>query len=82
MGSLTPGPENTKKQDHSSRYLAGTWHSPKTIRRTRSHDADKDLAMPAFTAYDRTKLAYHVLGDGLPVVCLPGGPMQDALYAH
>lgn len=36
--------------------------------------------MPALTAYDGTKLAYRVLGDGDPVVCLPGGPMQDADY--
>lgn len=36
--------------------------------------------MPALTAYDGTKLAYHVLGEGTPVVCLPGGPMQDSAY--
>jgi proline iminopeptidase len=38
------------------------------------------LSMPAFTAYDGTTLAYHVLGGGVPVVCLPGGPMQDSAY--
>jgi hypothetical protein len=27
-----------------------------------------------------TKVAYQVLGDGPPVVCLPGGPMQDSVY--
>jgi pimeloyl-ACP methyl ester carboxylesterase len=36
--------------------------------------------MPTFSAYDGTKLAYHVFGDGAPVVCLPGGPMQDSAY--
>jgi pimeloyl-ACP methyl ester carboxylesterase len=36
--------------------------------------------MPAFSAHDGTKLAYHVFGDGPPVVCLPGGPMQDSVY--
>jgi pimeloyl-ACP methyl ester carboxylesterase len=36
--------------------------------------------MPALAAYDGTKLAYHVLGEGAPVVCLPGGPMQDSEY--
>jgi pimeloyl-ACP methyl ester carboxylesterase len=36
--------------------------------------------MPTLAAYDGTKLAYHVLGEGVPVVCLPGGPMQDAEY--
>jgi hypothetical protein len=32
MGSLTPGPEDTKKEDYGPRYLAGTTHSLKTIR--------------------------------------------------
>ncbi|MET7463504.1 alpha/beta hydrolase [Nonomuraea sp. NPDC005501] len=36
--------------------------------------------MPAFTAYDGTPLAYHALGEGDPLVCLPGGPMQDSVY--
>lgn len=36
--------------------------------------------MPAIAAYDRTKLAHHLLGEGAPVVCLPGGPMQDSAY--
>lgn len=36
--------------------------------------------MAAFAADDGTKLAYHVSGDGRPVVCLPGGPMQDSAY--
>ncbi|GII54471.1 hydrolase [Planotetraspora thailandica] len=36
--------------------------------------------MPYFSAHDGTVLAYHVFGDGAPVVCLPGGPMQDAGY--
>jgi len=35
--------------------------------------------MPAFSAYDGTKLAYNVFGNGPPVVCLPGG-MQDSVY--
>ncbi|MFF2324880.1 MULTISPECIES: alpha/beta fold hydrolase [unclassified Streptomyces] len=34
--------------------------------------------MPAFSAHDGTKLAYHVFGDGPPVVCLPGGPTDSA----
>ncbi|MCM2579379.1 alpha/beta fold hydrolase [Streptomyces meridianus] len=36
--------------------------------------------MPTFTAPDGTELAYHVSGDGAPVVCLPGGPMRDSAY--
>ncbi|MCU1361124.1 MAG: hydrolase [Ilumatobacteraceae bacterium] len=36
--------------------------------------------MPTFTARDGTLLAYHVSGDGSPIVCLPGGPMQDSAY--
>jgi pimeloyl-ACP methyl ester carboxylesterase len=36
--------------------------------------------VPTFSAFDGTELAYHVSGDGTPVVCLPGGPMQDSAY--
>ncbi|WP_371780948.1 alpha/beta fold hydrolase [Streptosporangium subroseum] len=36
--------------------------------------------MPAFSAHDGTDLAYHVFGEGAPVICLPGGPMQDSVY--
>ncbi|MFC4586225.1 alpha/beta fold hydrolase [Sphaerisporangium corydalis] len=35
--------------------------------------------MPAYSAPDETDLAYHVFGEGVPVVCLPGG-MQDSDY--
>ncbi|MFF3372434.1 alpha/beta fold hydrolase [Streptomyces sp. NPDC002680] len=36
-----------------------------------------------FSAYDGTELACRVLGEeleGPPLVCLPGGPMQDSVY--
>ncbi|MFD9560691.1 alpha/beta fold hydrolase [Streptomyces sp. NPDC059994] len=36
--------------------------------------------MPTFSAYDGTKLAYHVFGDGPALICLPGGPMQASMY--
>ncbi|MER7505564.1 alpha/beta hydrolase [Nonomuraea pusilla] len=36
--------------------------------------------MPTFAAPDGTVLAYHELGEGDPVVCVPGGPMQDSGY--
>ncbi|MFF1447952.1 alpha/beta fold hydrolase [Streptomyces sp. NPDC058274] len=36
--------------------------------------------MSAYSAPDGTTLAYHVQGDGRPVVCLPGGPMQASVY--
>ncbi|MDX3854847.1 alpha/beta hydrolase [Streptomyces sp. AK02-01A] len=36
--------------------------------------------MSDFFAQDGTKLAYQRLGDGAPVVCLAGGPMQDSAY--
>ena len=36
--------------------------------------------MPHFSAPDGTDLAYHVFGEGIPVICLPGGPMQDSVY--
>ncbi|MFE7900388.1 alpha/beta fold hydrolase [Streptomyces sp. NPDC057424] len=36
--------------------------------------------MPTFSAPDGTILAYHVTGEGPPLLCLPGGPMQDSVY--
>ena len=36
--------------------------------------------MPHFSGRDGTRLAYHLFGDGPPVVCLPGGPMLDSSY--
>jgi pimeloyl-ACP methyl ester carboxylesterase len=36
--------------------------------------------VPRFRAFDGTELGYQVFGDGIPVICLPGGPMQDSDY--
>jgi pimeloyl-ACP methyl ester carboxylesterase len=36
--------------------------------------------MTTFAAHDATTLAYDVIGQGSPLICLPGGPMQDAAY--
>lgn len=36
--------------------------------------------MPRFPADDGTSLAYRTVGDGPPLVCLPGGPGQDSRY--
>jgi proline iminopeptidase len=36
--------------------------------------------MPTFSAHDGTQVAYHLYGEDTPVICLPGGPMQDSLY--
>ncbi|WP_326724535.1 MULTISPECIES: alpha/beta hydrolase [unclassified Streptomyces] len=36
--------------------------------------------MPAFTAPDGTELAYHVMGEGEPLLCVPGGPMRASAY--
>ncbi|WP_406389878.1 alpha/beta fold hydrolase [Streptomyces sp. NBC_00887] len=36
--------------------------------------------MTAFTAHDGTERAFHAFGAGAPVLCLPGGPMQDSAY--
>lgn len=36
--------------------------------------------MPSFPAGDGTRLTYHVSGEGRPVVCLPGGPLQSSAY--
>jgi proline iminopeptidase len=36
--------------------------------------------VPIFASYDGTELGYRVLGDGPPVVCLPGGPGRTSTY--
>ncbi|MFD9542831.1 alpha/beta fold hydrolase [Streptomyces sp. NPDC060022] len=36
--------------------------------------------MPTFRTYDGTELAYHLVGDGPLLICLPGGPMRAARY--
>uniref|UniRef100_A0AAU3H4E6 Alpha/beta hydrolase n=1 Tax=Streptomyces sp. NBC_01401 TaxID=2903854 RepID=A0AAU3H4E6_9ACTN len=36
--------------------------------------------MPIFSTYDGTELAYHLVGEGEPLLCLPGGPMRAARY--
>ncbi|MFF5302580.1 alpha/beta fold hydrolase [Streptomyces sp. NPDC013161] len=36
--------------------------------------------MPTLTATDGTELAYHVRGEGEPLVVLPGGPMRASTY--
>ncbi|PWK66826.1 pimeloyl-ACP methyl ester carboxylesterase [Streptomyces sp. CG 926] len=36
--------------------------------------------MPTFTTYDGTELAYHLQGDGEPLVCIPGGAMRASAY--
>ncbi|MEU3223283.1 alpha/beta fold hydrolase [Streptomyces sp. NPDC006976] len=36
--------------------------------------------MPTFHTYDGTELAYHLMGEGAPLVCLPGGAMRASAY--
>ncbi|MFB6553584.1 alpha/beta fold hydrolase [Streptomyces sp. NPDC056405] len=36
--------------------------------------------MPTLSSYDGTELAYHVRGDGAPLIVLPGGPMRASAY--
>ncbi|WP_406099599.1 alpha/beta fold hydrolase [Streptomyces sp. NBC_01013] len=36
--------------------------------------------MPTFCTYDGTELAYHVMGEGAPLICLPGGAMRAGAY--
>ncbi|MFE2227660.1 alpha/beta fold hydrolase [Streptomyces kronopolitis] len=36
--------------------------------------------MPTFSAPDGTDLAFHVVGTGKPLLCLPGGPMRASSY--
>lgn len=36
--------------------------------------------VPRFASYDGTEMSYRVVGDGAPVVCLPGGPGRAVGY--
>jgi pimeloyl-ACP methyl ester carboxylesterase len=36
--------------------------------------------MPTFSGTDGTRLVYHQAGEGSPLICLPGGPMQASAY--
>lgn len=36
--------------------------------------------MPTFTSYDGTVLSYREVGDGVPLVCYPGGPGRSVDY--
>jgi proline iminopeptidase len=36
--------------------------------------------MPTFQAADGTELAYHLQGEGAPLLCVPGGPMRASVY--
>lgn len=36
--------------------------------------------MPTFHTYDGTELAYHLVGEGAPLICLPGGAMRASAY--
>jgi pimeloyl-ACP methyl ester carboxylesterase len=36
--------------------------------------------VPSFASYDGTEIGYRILGDGPPLVCLPGGPGRAAEY--
>lgn len=37
-------------------------------------------AMRTFSAHDGTTLAYHLVGEGEPLICLPGGAMRASAY--
>jgi pimeloyl-ACP methyl ester carboxylesterase len=36
--------------------------------------------MTVYRGFDGTELACHIRGEGIPLVCLPGGPMRDSAY--
>lgn len=36
--------------------------------------------MPTFDTADGTRLAFHQEGEGEPLICIPGGPMQASAY--
>src|SRR5579859_6062107 len=40
----------------------------------------ENRAMPTFASYDGTEIAYRLVGDGRPLVCLPGGPGRSTEY--
>jgi proline iminopeptidase len=47
----------------------------------RPHRGNASIAdMPSLHAADGTQLAYHVHGEGAPLVCLPGGPGRASAY--
>jgi len=39
-----------------------------------------DRYMATFDGADGTRLAYHQAGEGRPLICVPGGPMQASAY--
>jgi pimeloyl-ACP methyl ester carboxylesterase len=43
-------------------------------------DQAYDLRMPFLSGVDGTRLAYHRAGEGTPLICIPGGPMQSSAY--
>lgn len=49
-------------------------------RRARYAAGGQNETVSSFASYDGTEIGYRVLGDGLPLVCLPGGPGRAAGY--
>jgi len=47
---------------------------PRTLPRRQNE------TVPSFASYDGTEIGYRVVGDGPPLVCLPGGPGRAAEY--
>ena len=43
-------------------------------------EAGHDGSMARFASYDGTQIGYRILGAGLPLVCLPGGPGRASEY--
>ncbi|WP_330334871.1 alpha/beta hydrolase [Streptomyces sp. NBC_00536] len=50
-----------------------------SLSHTRS-DAHSDTRSGSFTAHDGTRLAYRSMGEGEPLICLPGGAMRASVY--
>ena len=50
------------------------------VRATRGGGSWHDAAVPTFSSYDGTTLAYHVEGSGPVLVCQPGGPGRASVY--
>lgn len=50
------------------------------LRDSQREGGGQNGPVPSFASYDGTEIGYRVLGDGPPLVCLPGGPGRAGDY--
>ncbi|MFL6057042.1 MAG: alpha/beta fold hydrolase [Actinoallomurus sp.] len=53
---------------------------PYRFTRTPPSAGTRRGVVPTFSSYDGTVLAYHLIGEGDPLVCVPGGPGRPSGY--